>query len=418
VKLKILVFPCGSEIGLEIFNSLNSIKNIELFGASSVDDNGKFVFQNYFGNIPMLHEKNFIDSIKNLVSKNKIDYIYPCMDIAILKLKQHEKEIGCKIISSPIETVIIASRKSLTYSKLKNIIRTPKILSPEKPEFPMFSKPDVGSSSRNTLKVNDPLDLQYSRKLYPENLLLEFLPGEEFTVDCFTDRNRKLLFIGPRKRKRISNGISVGTEEIVDIKITEIAHKINNSMIFSGSWFFQLKKDKNEEYCLLEIACRFGGSSVLNRIKGVNFSHLSLLNEFQNVQILKNNYDVEIGRSLDIKCKSKLEYSKVYIDFDDTIIINNEVNLDAIRFLYDCFNRGVKIILITKHKYPIKETLKKFKIHESLFHSIIQIQHSDSKFNYIESQESIFIDDSFKELMDVNKNLNIPVISVENIKHL
>jgi len=51
-KIRVLVFPCGSEIGLEIYRSLIYIRQIELWGGSSVEDHGRFVFKNYIGDIP------------------------------------------------------------------------------------------------------------------------------------------------------------------------------------------------------------------------------------------------------------------------------------------------------------------------------------------------------------------------------
>ena len=39
-------------------------------------------------------------------------------------------------------------------------------------------------------------------------LIFENLPGEEYTVDCFTDRHGDLLFAGPRSRDRVRMGIS------------------------------------------------------------------------------------------------------------------------------------------------------------------------------------------------------------------
>ena len=416
--INILVFPCGSEIALEVYNSLSPQKNLKIFGASSVDDNGKFVFENYIDGVPMVNAENFIDFMKDVIKENNIDAIYPCMDVVITKLKKHESELGCKILSSPIETVEIASRKSLTYEHFQNLIRTPRIIDTKNPEFPLFSKPDIGASSRNTLKVENELDLQYAIKKYPTNLLLEYLPGDEYTIDCFTDRHGKLLFVGPRKRARISNGISVGVKSVIDERINEIAKVINDSLTFNGAWFFQLKKDKNEEYCLLEIAARFGGSSVINRISGVNFAYLTLLNAYGDVSVFKNDYDVEVGRSLDIKTITNLDYQKVYLDFDDTLIVSGTVNLDAIQFVYKCLNKGIEVILLTKHQKPIYETLKTYRIDSSVFSKIIQIERKDDKYKYIDPKKSIFIDDSFKELMDVRKHLNIPVISVENIKHI
>ena len=43
----VLVFPCGTEIGLEINAALRFIKFINLYGASSTDDNGRMVYENY-----------------------------------------------------------------------------------------------------------------------------------------------------------------------------------------------------------------------------------------------------------------------------------------------------------------------------------------------------------------------------------
>ena len=46
---RILVFPCGSEIALEIYRSLKYSIHFELVGASSIDDHGKFVYKEYIG---------------------------------------------------------------------------------------------------------------------------------------------------------------------------------------------------------------------------------------------------------------------------------------------------------------------------------------------------------------------------------
>ena len=60
-KKNILVFPCGSEVALEIYRSLEYSTYFNLIGGNSVDDHGKFVFKNYIGNIPFVTDKNFIE---------------------------------------------------------------------------------------------------------------------------------------------------------------------------------------------------------------------------------------------------------------------------------------------------------------------------------------------------------------------
>lgn len=415
--INILVFPCGSEIGIEVYNCLHQQKDINLIGASSVEDNGKFFFETYIGDIPFVNDKSFASIVQEIIQKYKIDFIYPTMDVAIKALKEIEPELNCKVLCSPMKTIDVISRKSSTYKFFKNLIRVPEEVDENNPKYPIFSKPDIGSSSRGTLLVDCDIAYAYSKKIYPQNIYMEYLPGKEFTVDCFSDINGKLIFVSARERTRISNGISVGSVLVKDEKITNIANIINNSLPFTGPWFFQLKKDKNQEYCLLEIASRFGGSSVLNRLLGVNFAYLNILKEFGDVSTHTNKYDVEIGRSLNIKTISNIEYDTIYIDYDDTIIINNSVNANAMALLYRCVNKNKKIVLLTKHKGKILESFIKFRINPNLFDSIVQIEKDDDKAKYIDGN-AIFVDDSFSERKNIATKLNIPVIGVENIEFI
>ena len=419
MKKNILIFPCGAEIALEAYNCLFQQKDLTLYGASSISDNGRFVFDNYIGGVPFVSDPNFKESITNIVKEYNIHYILPCMDIAILKLKELEDEIGCKVLSSDLKTVKIFSEKKLTYEYFKGLIRVPEIYdSLPLNNFPIFSKPNIGSSSRGVLKIDSEIDYKYIFNQNPNNLLVEYLPGDEYTVDCFTKKSGELIFVGARKRSRISNGISVETSHYSDPKVQEIAHIINDNIHINGSWFFQLKRDKFGELCLLEIADRFGGSSVLNRILGVNFAYLNILNEEGDVNIFQNSYHIEVGRSLDIKFKSTLSYGYVYIDYDDTIIINNLVNADAISFIYKCINANIPVILLTKHSGDLEESLKSFNISPNLFASIHQLNKNEKKSDFITHKNSIFIDDSFTERNEIFTTHNIPVISVENIKYI
>ena len=81
---KVLVFPCGSEIGLEIERALKFNKDYELIGGSSVNDHGMFAYENYIGNIPSVDDNKFIDKINEIVKKENIEYLYPAHDSVCL----------------------------------------------------------------------------------------------------------------------------------------------------------------------------------------------------------------------------------------------------------------------------------------------------------------------------------------------
>ncbi|WP_456439445.1 ATP-grasp domain-containing protein [Psychroserpens sp.] len=413
-KKNILVFPCGSEVALEIYRSLKHSIHFNLIGANSVDDHGKFVFENYVGDVPFVNDENFIDSIKQVVIDHKIDAIYPAMDAVINVLKANESEIGCTIISSSLETTEICLSKSKSYATLGDYIKVPKTFKGEIETYPVFIKPDIGYGSRGVLKANSLIEVENHLKKNPDALVLEYLPGKEYTVDCFTNYNGELLFAGPRERKRVSNGISVNTSTMPsENRFIEIAKKINERIKFNGAWFFQVKENEKGTLVLLEISSRIGGSSSTYRAKGINFAMLSVFNAFKmHVSILENDFDVELDRALGNVYKFNIEFNHVYVDLDDTLIVDDHVNYRLIGSLYKFINQGKKIHLITKHKYNLKETLLKNRL-SGIFDSIIHLKTEDSKSKFINHKDSIFIDDSFAERKDVLENMSIPVFGVD-----
>lgn len=420
-KKNILVFPCGSEIALDIYSSVKYSTYFNLIGANSIDDHGKFVFEDYIDGIPYVSDPEFIPLLKKIVKERKIDAIYPAMDTVITVCKKNESVLGCKVVASPTETTEICLSKKLTYEKLQGVIDIPKIYDPsaiDSNEFPVFAKPIVGYSAKGTKKLNSQEEV--SNYLAGKNnmLVVEYLPGEEFTVDCFTDKDGILLFSGARKRNRVSNGISVNTYFAEDqSEFREIAEKINKKIEFRGAWFYQVKRNREGKLVLLEIASRLGGSSLLSRAIGVNFALLSLFDAFDyKVNVFHNDYKVVLDRALESKYKTDIEYDSVYCDYDDCLILNkNKVNTDLVKFLYKCINEGKQIYLLSKHEgTDLQEELHMFKLAQ-IFNGIIHIKKEEDKTDFIKTQKPIFIDDSNSERLNIKTKLGIPVFSPDMI---
>jgi len=416
MKKKVLVFPCGSEVALEIYKSLEHSTHFYLIGGSSVDDHGKFVFRDYIDEIPFVDDLNFIQSIKKIVKTRKINAIYPAMDKAINILKNNEDELDCKIVASPTETTEICLSKRKTYLFFRHIINTPKQYNnlDEVEKYPVFLKPEIGYGSKGCLKADSKKEAITHINKHPTSLILEYLPGKEYTVDCFTNFKGDLLFVGPRERKRISNGISVNTKTMqAEVRFQKIAETINNNLKLDGAWFFQVKERCNKELVLMEVASRFGGSSSVHRAKGVNFASLSLYNAFKiPVSILVNDFEVELDRALNNVIRTTCNYNYVYVDFDDTLVINGSVNEFLVGKLYEYFNTGRRIYLITKHNGDLQDILSKYRL-SGLFDGIIHLNKNEEKWKFIKHSDAIFVDDSFQERKEVYQHLGIPVFSTD-----
>src|SRR5690606_26755112 len=250
------------------------------------------------------------------------------------------------------------------------------------------------------------------------NLIIsEFLPGKEYTVDCFSDIKGDLLFSGWRERSRIVNGISVHTKTNPPAeRFDSIAREINQQLQLKGAWFFQVKENKQGELVLLEVACRLGGSSSVYRQKGINFAYLSLYTCLgMPVSLLENDYQVEMDRALDAKYKANIEFNTAYFDFDDTILLGDKINIEVIAVIHKFLNENKRIVLITRHLKDIQHSLHSLRI-VALFDEIIHLSKGEKKSDYIREKDSIFIDDSFAERQEVYSIHKIPVFSPDMLQ--
>lgn len=433
----ILVFPCGSEIGLEIHNALKFCKDFVLFGGSSVDDHGKYVFENYLNDIPFIDDDDFLIVLNNLIDIYDIDLIYPAHDDVVLRLAQLKSQINAHVVVSSDDTCDICRSKSKTYDYFNGEDFIPEIYDIKKEDFssdedikkvqnivknkfPIFLKPDVGQGAKGIAIANNLDDLKHYLNENPNLISVEYLPNEEYTIDCLTV-NGELLYCEKRERIRVKDGISVNTSTIMTENIIkDIANKINSKLLFNGAWFFQLKKDKNNNYKLLEIAPRIAGTMALHRNTGINFPLLTIYAHLGiDLKVITNKNKLTIDRALINRFNYELDYDRVYLDFDDTVFIKGKINTYLMMFLYQCVNESKEIILITKHVKNINETLNNLKIDINLFNDIISLKKEDEKYKFIDLNiKSIFIDDSFSERFAISNRLNIPVFDLDAIESL
>jgi predicted ATP-grasp superfamily ATP-dependent carboligase len=423
MKKNILVFPCGSEIGLEIHKSLAYSTHFNLIGASSVDDHGKYVYRQYIGGFPSVDASNFTAKLNEAVKKYEIDFLFPAHDSVLLKLAQDKAagQLACEVVTSPVATCEVARMKSKTYEALGKEVPVPRSYSPKeltKNDFPVFLKPDVGQGSKGTQLAKDFAEVEFYLKKDPTLIILEYLPGKEYTVDCFTDKHGKLVFCAGRERIRISNGISVHAVNVKNDQFRSFADKINKKLKFKGVWFFQVKERESGELVLMEIAPRVAGTMGLVRCKGVNLVLLSLFDALgYDIEIFENDYGIVIDRALQNRYKIDIKYSHVYLDFDDLVVIENNINPAVMAFVFQCLNKGTKVHLLTRHKSDIDASLKKYRL-SGIFDKQILVKQGEEKCDFIKEERAIFIDDSFAERQKVHKSCQIPTFDSHMLEAL
>jgi carbamoyl-phosphate synthase large subunit len=405
--MNILLFPSDTEIAREVYESLKNNKEYTLLaGTSNSISKSDFLDFNEVIYVPHVTHISFTERVLEIVDMYKVDYIFPCHDDVCLKLSQllPDKTIGHNFTVNEI-----CRSKSSTYKYFNDCSFVP---NQKNLQFPIFVKPDKGNGSKGAQIINTQEELDfYNSKSICEIVTTEYLPGKEYTVDCFTSKG-ELLFVGARTRESSTNGISDIGFEVTNQKINDLANKINNSFSgdykLDGAWFFQLKKDLAGELKLLEIGPRISGGMAFYRMKGVNFSELSILTKLGVTVEVKTNNIKEISFCKFFTPKfnfNKLPYSNIYVDFDDTLYLHKQktINTDLVKLLFQGISEGRKIYLITRSIHDYCSILKTYKL-DGIWDNIIHMPPNEEKKDYI-NPYSVFIDDSFSERNFVKDNV-------------
>ena len=113
---------------------------------------------------------------------------------------------------------------------------------------------------------------------FPELLVSEVLPDEEYTVDTIVNHGKPILIL-PRLRKKTNNGISVEGQFLENQEIIDYCFKILTSLKLHGPIGIQVKKAEDGQFKILEINPRIQGTSVAAMGLGINLPLIAVKQE-------------------------------------------------------------------------------------------------------------------------------------------
>lgn len=424
-KYNILVFPCSTEIANEIISSLRDHKYFKMYYASSevkgyCDYRYVDVHQ-----LPFIDHPDFILKINELTEKLEIDFIIPAHDDVAFGLSSISSELKVSVIGQSAAINRIVRFKDATYKLFKDMLPIPAIYSCKTniPSYPVFVKPKKGQGSLNAVKINSASEYDRFFTEFDENefLVMENLTGTEFTIDCFSDSG-SVLYSGARTREKTIRGISVQSTMVRDDELNsefrKFAQLISSELRMHGLWFFQMKLDINGKLKLLEVAPRVSGTMMLNRACGVNFVELAIYQALGfKVDVLSSGFDISVGRALEPRYLFNISYNNLYVDFDDTLYLDeSKINTNLIRLIFQAKNERKQVHLITKNvKNNLIAVLHHYGI-TNIFDSIIHLAQGESKSERM-LPASLLVDDSYTERREAAAKGHF-VFSVDNFNIL
>lgn len=417
--VNVLVFPCGSENASEIHQALMHSIHVNLFGASSVDDHGRFLFARYVGDLPRIDAPDFDAKFASLLAQWGIQLVFATHDSVQHYLSTRVAAWNVALVNGDSNASRTSRQKSLTYGLFSDQPWTPTVYRSVEhvQHWPVVVKPDMGQGGQGVSLVQTAAQADAASAQLEAPLLVEYLPGEEITVDCFTDRNRRIVWVGPRTRERVRAGIAMRCRPLtLSAEIETIAQLINQRLTLRGPWFFQLKKDHSGAWKLLEISCRVAGAMVTQRARGVNLPLMAVLDFMRrDVMALPLSGVNLVERRITTLAQLDDDFDTVYVDFDETVIKDGKAIPLTLYFLYRMLDKGKRLVLITRHVGDPLHALVEARIDPKLFDEIIHLDNGEKKSAFTHGR-AIFVDNHFPERLDVATTCGIPVFDVDALE--
>ena len=144
-QVKVLVFPCGSENASEIHQALVHSIHVELYGASSVDDHGRFRFERYRGGLPGIDAPDFDRVFAELLREWDIGLVFATHDTVQEYLATRTVLFGVTLVNGDPFAVKVARRKSRTYELFGDQVWSPDVYTDigAVRHWPVVVKPDL-----------------------------------------------------------------------------------------------------------------------------------------------------------------------------------------------------------------------------------------------------------------------------------
>jgi len=299
-----------------ILKCLEQDNNVHVVSADADPEaTGKYLVKEFVC-IPTADKPDFTDKVLSICRKKNIHVLMPLVTKELIPLSQHIKEFelaGTKLLVSSTASLEIANNKSRLYEFLQwRGLKIPDFRVVENveqfqnavaelghPSKQVCFKPSVSNGSRGFriiteqfneadilfnqkpsnvfIRLNDALRVLSSAH-FPELLVSQYLPGDEYSVDCLCNQGNALLVL-PRLRKKMVNGISVNGEFVREDKIIDYCTRIIKELQLHGNIGIQVKANDEGEFLVLEINPRVQGTISAALGAGVNLPLLAVKQE-------------------------------------------------------------------------------------------------------------------------------------------
>ncbi len=312
--LTIMITAAGNQYMLGLADCLknNGERNIRLVGADMNNDPTILQMMDAMYQVPAASSAEYIDYLYEICKKERVDIIMPIMSAelpALVLNKDRFREIGTIVSVSNLDSVLIANNKYKLYQFMEqngmDVPRFCRIQNADQmedafryvgyPDVPVCIKATELSGSRG-IRIVDPtksrFDILFGEKpnsfyitydelntilhekeTMPEMMVMEALPGEEFSIDLVADHGT-ILYMAARQSNSITASIPMEATLFHDEEGYRIAEEVIARLKLDGNADLDFRYDRNHRPVLMEINPRLAATMRIFKEGGMNLPYL------------------------------------------------------------------------------------------------------------------------------------------------
>ena len=292
----------------------NGERKIRLIGADMNDDKTMLEMVDAYYPVPRGDDPAYIDALLDICKKEKVEVILPIMSVELNALAENRERfeaIGTKVGVSDIEPLNIANDKlklfdymssagipCAAYQAVHSMEELKKAVQAlGYPEKRVCLKATNGSGSRG-FRILDECQSKFDAFMhqkpssciatleevqrileeapeFPEMLVMEYLPGEEYTVDLLADHGN-VLYNCCRKSLNMENSIMLDSVVEDNKAVKNLCAFVTESLGLDGNIGFDIKERVDGTPIIMECNPRITAGIPVFAAAGVNLPYLNV----------------------------------------------------------------------------------------------------------------------------------------------
>ncbi|MEY2665235.1 MAG: hypothetical protein RLZZ480_340 [Candidatus Parcubacteria bacterium] len=281
-KLTILVTGVGGPAGINISRLFQKRDDVFVIGCDVDATATGQCFVDEFVIAPFVHDAAAYETwMKKIVTERTIDMVVPTVHEELPLLATFVAELPAYVPLASKEVLALGEDKLTAYQYLEEHLpaSAPRfvLLRDFSKEWAgggetLFIKPRVGRGGRGCRRVtlSEILELKEKGEDLENIIVMENLPGMEWTIDVFMVKCKEIVYLVPRERLGLAGGIAIKGRTVRHAAVIEATKAFLSKLDVEGPVCIQWKADASGQPKFVEINPRLSGGLMISVAGGID----------------------------------------------------------------------------------------------------------------------------------------------------